>query len=191
MGNWELGNGIKTENLALISRRFSIPMDWLANGTGSMPESGAATKGLPYIGEVAAGQWLETPPFEADPSVTIPVIDIRHPPQAQYALGVRGTSVNRIAPPGSVLLCLDMAAADVTVSNGDLVIVQRRRNQGGLVEVTAKRFRRRSPTVIELVPDSDDPRWQQPIVLDEAHAGEDEEIAVIALVTGVYRSARE
>ena len=38
VGNWERDQGIKTENLMLVARVFSVPMDWLANGIGSPPD---------------------------------------------------------------------------------------------------------------------------------------------------------
>ncbi len=42
VGNWELGKGIKTKNLTLISDRFNVSMDWLANRTGEPPTRGLA-----------------------------------------------------------------------------------------------------------------------------------------------------
>lgn len=37
VGNWELGKGIKTENLAQISDEFNVPLDWIAHGRGPTP----------------------------------------------------------------------------------------------------------------------------------------------------------
>jgi phage repressor protein C with HTH and peptisase S24 domain len=37
VGNWELGKGIKQENLEQISRKFSVSLDWLVNATGKPP----------------------------------------------------------------------------------------------------------------------------------------------------------
>lgn len=180
-------------NLARLAGALGVAPEWLLGndqasaGASAPARSAAGAPGAPYLGEVAAGQWLEIAPFDPDPAASIPVLDMRYPASAQYALGVRGTSINRVARPGSILLCVDLARAGIEISNGDLVVVQRKRAQGGLVEVTAKRFRRRSSTVVELTPESDDPRWRDPIVLDDAKARDDEEVAVIALVTGVYR----
>lgn len=36
VGNWERGLGIKTENLRAIADKFSVSLEWLANGRGSM-----------------------------------------------------------------------------------------------------------------------------------------------------------
>lgn len=40
IGNWELGKGIKLDNLQRIASRFRISFDWLALGKGRAPESG-------------------------------------------------------------------------------------------------------------------------------------------------------
>jgi phage repressor protein C with HTH and peptisase S24 domain len=37
VGNWELGKGIKTENLTLISDRFGVSAEWLIREHGSRP----------------------------------------------------------------------------------------------------------------------------------------------------------
>lgn len=43
VGNWELDQGIKTENLAKIAEVFGCSMDWLASGRGAMtPKAGDA-----------------------------------------------------------------------------------------------------------------------------------------------------
>lgn len=36
VGNWELGKGIKRENLQAIADRFSVSFEWLASGRGTM-----------------------------------------------------------------------------------------------------------------------------------------------------------
>lgn len=36
VGNWELGKGIKTDNLVAIADVFSVSFEWLANGRGGM-----------------------------------------------------------------------------------------------------------------------------------------------------------
>lgn len=39
IGNWERDQGIKTENLTMISRVTGAPLDWLANGRGKAPRA--------------------------------------------------------------------------------------------------------------------------------------------------------
>ena len=43
VGNWERGQGIKAENMRLISKKFSVSFDWLANGEGAPPSSDIAS----------------------------------------------------------------------------------------------------------------------------------------------------
>ena len=104
-----------------------------------------------------------------------------------FGLQVRGTSINRQAKEGDILFCLDISAG-WQPEDGNLVIVERRRDQDGNREVTAKRFRRRGNR-IELWPESDDPRWQEPIVL-EGEPADRETVHIIAHVEWVFRNMR-
>jgi SOS-response transcriptional repressor LexA len=137
------------------------------------------------VGEVAAGVWIQVDdtdlqydqsPFPADP---------RFPAEAQYDLVVRGTSINRFAQPGERLRCIDLAEAGIEARDGDLVIVQRTREQGSLVETTAKRMARKAGKTV-LMPDSSDPRWQEPI---EVGGQSGDEIRVVAKVVFKYLAA--
>ena len=159
----------------------------LAFGQGVRPRKGRLPT-LHVMGEVAAGLWLDVDGV-ADQRAFEPVPvpqDPRYTADAQYGLIVRGTSINRIALDGDVLQCVDVGISGLNPESGDLVIVERRRAQAGQKEVTAKRWYLRGKTV-ELAPDSDDARWSKPLVLDPQKAPDDEEIAVIAIVVGIYR----
>lgn len=186
--------GPRVEVIKAIAPALETTPEWLAFEVG--PETAGAcdeprnARRIVIQGEVAAGLWLEIDAFREELLGELPfAADPQYPVEAQYALGVKGTSINRVARPGDYLLCLDLGLSGIEPSNGDLVIVERRRAQGGEKEVTAKRFHR-NETRIELLPDSDDPRWQEPIMFHFASQPDDEEIAVVALVTGVFRSAR-
>jgi SOS-response transcriptional repressor LexA len=146
---------------------------------------------LRVIGEVAAGLWHDVA-SQADEGdfgeYAIPV-DPRYASDAQFGLIVRGTSINRVALPKDILICVDLGMGGIEATDNDLVIVERRRAQGGEKEVTAKRWRRRGRT-IELVPDSDDERWKEPLILDPKKAKDGDEVVVVAIVIGVYKSLR-
>ena len=94
--------------------------------------------------------------------------------------------MNKIAQPGDVLQCVDLGISGLEPQQEDLVIVERRRAQAGQKEVTAKRYRIKG-RVIELAPESDDKRWTSSLLLDPKKASDDEEIAIIAIVVGVYK----
>lgn len=48
VGNWELGQGIKAENLRKIAQTFGISFDWLATGNGERPVPGDIVPGRTY-----------------------------------------------------------------------------------------------------------------------------------------------
>ena len=167
--------------------------EWLAFGVGEETPGEHAEEAVLRVvikGEVAAGTWLEIDALQDEPIGELPFApDPNYPVEAQFALGVRGTSINRVARPGDMLLCLDLAITGIEPVDGDLVIVERRRGQGAEKEVTAKRLYRRR-ALIDLVPDSDDPRWRDPVTFDTSKPLDDIEIAIVAIVTGVYRQIR-
>lgn len=64
VGNWELGKGIKRENLQLIADAFNVSFDWLATGRGSptaAPPKGSIDRKLkllrPEIAEMLEDQF--------------------------------------------------------------------------------------------------------------------------------------
>lgn len=145
---------------------------------------------LRIIGEVAAGLWHDVDGAEEREYAQHPVpFDPRYPEEAQYGLLVIGTSINKVAQNGDVLQCLDVGISGIAPQEDDVVVVERRRGQAGQKEVTAKRYRPRG-TVIELAPDSTDTRWTESFVIDPRIPAGDEEIAVIAVVIGVYKPLR-
>lgn len=143
---------------------------------------------IPVIGQVAAGLWLEVdtdvdaPLYDAVPVPPDPAYAIEH----QFAVEVVGTSVNRVAPDGSILGCVDIDKARIGYKHNDLVIVEQRRNGGMEVMRTAKRYRVNGD-VFELWPDSTDPKWTKPIVVDpDEEAEEGSSIKVVGIVTWVH-----
>lgn len=171
---------------------FGVPWLWLIDG-GPAPEEDSLTQATPILtkGEVAAGRWLDVDAsldpdeFEQFPIAANP----NFPYESQYGLIVRGSSINKAASPGDILHCLDLGLTAVEPKENDLVIVERRRAQQSQREVTAKRITRRGKLII-LSPDSTNPKWQ-PIKLDTSNKGEEDEVGVIALVIGLYRSLRK
>lgn len=193
----------KLDTLQKLANSLETDPAWLAfGGDEDIEAAKAATAAmppasLPVVGEVAAGRWLEAddhvdvPPY--DPVPVQP--DSRWPVEAQYGLMVRGTSLNRVALDGDILACVDAITARYRPREDDLVIVEMRRNAGLLRQMTAKRYMRLS-THIELWPDSDDPRWQTPIIIPHPEDGlssavEDDdgriEVRIKAMVTWVHR----
>lgn len=144
----------------------------------SVPLSKSTVK---VVGKVAANTWLDVSEmdfFEEDVE-SVPA-DSNYPSEFQFALKVQGECLNKIAPHGATLVCLSLIKAVETFKDGQLVIVERRRYGGQMVERTAKRVRMTSHGY-ELWPESNDKRYQTPIVFDETSPGTDE-VAVIGRV---------
>ena len=144
-------------------------------------DSGAPIR---VLGTVAAGVWMEIEEnqtaLEDVPISPFPA-DQRFPSEAQFDLVVRGNSINRLAHDGDRIRCVSMEASGRDFRDGDLVVVRRRR--GALEETTVKRVIRSQGEWI-LMPESNDPRWQQPISLT---GDDDTEVTVAARALYVYR----
>lgn len=136
---------------------------------------------IPIRGSVAAGVWLEAGEKDLEPADWLPFNPVpQFPHESVYCLKVQGDSLDKVAPEGSTLVCVDLHKGGITIRDGDLVVVQRTREQGGLVEVTAKRVHQ-VPGGYELRPESSNPRWK-PIFLDRANHSDVETVAVLARV---------
>jgi SOS-response transcriptional repressor LexA len=140
--------------------------------TGLTDRKPLPSRAVPYRGKVAAGVWLEIDqafePEEWLPFNPVP----QYPEGAVYCLTVEGDSIDRIAPQGSVLVCVDLYESGVTIRDGDLVIVERSKQQDGLRETTAKRVRS-VPGGLELYPESSNPKWLPIFVPDDRRERDD------------------
>jgi len=177
-----------------IAARLGLPLEQFGDDDPSPHLSDADmdyergdAKGLEIRGHVAAGAWFEIDShadnghLEFAPVVPSP----EYPARAQYALRVKGDSINKIALEGDLLRCLDLGITGLEPRDGDLVIVEQSRDDGQLREVTAKRVTR-SNGHIQLVPESTNPRWQ-PIIYDQAQDDGAVEVRIIAIVDAVIR----
>lgn len=156
-------------------------------------EVAAIPNDLNYVmvrGAVEAGAWkeaVEWPEEDWYPVPAVPMPAYTHLPQ--FALEVRGPSMSRIYPDGSVLICVLLLHLGRDPKPGERVVVERRKR--GFVEATVKEFAIESG-VPKLYPRSDHPKHQNPISLPLAeHPPEDEvqdeEVRVTAVVIGSFR----
>lgn len=131
-------------------------------------------------GAVEAGRWRGDPDWPDADRYPAPVPeDPRHAGVARFGLEVRGRSLDQRYPEGSILVCVAVDKLDSPPPPGKLVIC-RRRDAQGRVEVTARKLRRDDGGRDWLWPDSTDPEHQQPIPAEDAE--------ITALVTGGYRA---
>jgi transcriptional regulator with XRE-family HTH domain len=180
VSQWERGQSQPPpERMSELARFLGRSLEWLALNRGT---GGGSVEGLPLWGDVAAGVWIEPIESQEAELERVPVApDPHYPLASQYALRVRGNSVNRIAKDGNVVVCVDLAEAGLEPRPGDLVLVERRR--GGLVEATVKRLRK-APEGLELWPESDDPAHQEKLSL--APVKGEAEIQIKAVIIGVF-----
>ena len=141
---------------------------------------------LPVSGEVAAGIWLEIEHADESKHGPLPLApDPRYPQDRQFAVLVRGNSINKVAKNGQFLLCLGIDYGRdglPIVEDGDLAVVERIRPDG-LREATVKRLRRGTDGW-ELHHESTDDRYRGVLRADEGLKQDDEgyEVRVLGKV---------
>jgi transcriptional regulator with XRE-family HTH domain len=135
------------------------------------------------LGTAAAGLWKDVSIIADDYAhEQIPVVENpRYAGFPQYALLVEGNSVNRKIKDGEYAICASWPELGIEPKDGQYVHVER--NRGGLHEATIKLVRING-AVVELWPDSSDPRFTAPIVY--AHSDEDTEVRIRGLVIGTF-----
>jgi len=165
---------------AKLARTAEVP-SWKISG--EQPELPSPTT-VWVVGHVEAGTWREAVEWER--SHWFPV-DVPVPARFRgktKGLEVRGTSMNRVYPPGSIALWVDVLDFR-SPRDGDKVVVYAHRGDG-TVEATVKVLRT-DGTERWLWPDSDDPRHQSPVNTQEP--GDDvSSIEIKGIVIGSYRA---
>ena len=180
---------MRTNKLGLLAGLLETPMDDLARlmGLAHAQDSPVMIRsGLPVSYAAQAGYFVEEDETRDAEAVTMMPWgpDPRYRAR-QWLEEVRGDSVDRIAPDGSIVQVADWLDLGFDQPRtGQVVIVRRTRAQGALRERSIKVAHRVGDT-IELRPDSSNPRWQSPLLLSE---GDDEVTVEIAgLVIWVHR----
>lgn len=154
---------------------------------GAPPESNPApTRGkymMKVTGAVAAGVWLEQTdwPPEEQYEVEVAPLEGGEATLERFLVEVRGFSMDRTIPPGSVLDCVRVQFSDVEPQPGDLVIVERVAHD--LTEMTCKRLER-GPDGWELHSESTKPEFQEVIKIGDPNRDlhVDNEVRVIGIV---------
>ncbi|ESY75536.1 hypothetical protein X740_31010 [Mesorhizobium sp. LNHC221B00] len=130
-------------------------------------------------GFVQAGEWAETWEWGEDDQYTVPVPDepsLRH--YTLHAAQTRGPSMNRRYPEGTVLVFTDIIETQSDIQIGKRYIVERQRADG-LREATVKTLWRDDAGRVWLLPESDDPLFQQPIPIE---GSEDDTVRIVGRV---------
>lgn len=144
---------------------------------------------LPVRYEVKAGAWIERDELAQAPMKGPPVsADPAYPADAQWLELVRGDSMDLFYPEGSWVHVIDAIAIGYQARDEDFVTIERKRQQGGLIERSLKQVALKRGKV-ELWPRSRNPRWNGPLPLGAPRDDEDE-VRIAALVIGGYLPAR-
>lgn len=170
------------------ARRFKVSVDWLLTGRGNAATELGKTSRVDLVrvvGTVKAGAWQDVDDSRGESmSELVPSVG-DYPIEWQYAFIVDGESLNKVARPGDRLVCLDLIKAQIDIADGDLVIVERSRYAGQMVERTAKRVRK-TIAGTELWPESTDPQFQGAIPYSTGNA-ETDGVEVKAKVIWILR----
>jgi len=150
-------------------------------------------------GTVQAGLWQEALEWPASDwrAINIPT-DSRFAGAERFGLLVSGESMNRIYPDGSIAIAVRLDAIGRMPRSGERVVAIKRSNSGSGVEATIKRFEETADGRKILWPESYNPDFQVPIVLDDIASnisfdGHDADHActldleIVAIIIGSYR----
>lgn len=177
-------------NLAkLASALHSTPEALLGRpiGESTIRAVSAKVQGVPVLGKVSASAWYTVddaePEIDEDNVERVPSVS-GYPVDWQFGMIVEGNCLNKIAADGDRLVCLDLIKSQIDIQEDDLVIIERRKFDGQMRQITAKRVRR-TREGYELWPESTDPAHQEPIKLDGKLLGE--EIRLWAKVLWILR----
>lgn len=138
---------------------------------------------------VQAGAWIEVDEAaQVSPRGAPVAADARFPKGYQWLELVRGDSMDLIFPEGAWVHAVDAVEIGYAPRQGDLVVVERRRQGGALVERSLKQIVITAAGAPEFWPRSHNAKWRSPLTMDGVSDDVDgEHIRIAALVIGGYR----
>jgi hypothetical protein len=197
--NFLTGTNPQLPGVVGICTVMSIPLHTVMNGLDEIPgDEASASDGVWLVvnGEVEAGvfraqtEWGPEDWYE----VEVEPIDDGH---RHHGLLVKGRSMDRTFPPGTVLRVEDAISSELPFAQDDYVIVEHRK--GDLVELTCKKVNQRPDGSFELIAESFLLEYREPIYIGkpiETADGPgfdhitDDEIRVRAIVIDAYLPLR-
>lgn len=154
-------------------------------GAGQASRTLMLATGIPVLGVIQAGNWLDTTLIDDsyDEPAILPIsADPRFPYAQQYALEVRGDSMNKEFAEGSYVVCVDFAQSGLEMRDEMIVHVEQWRHN--LREITLKALKREGENW-KLEPKSTN-TIHKAIVMN-GKPDDDTEIRVRGVVIGDYR----
>lgn len=178
-----------TRAASRYAKAFRVSEAWLLTGEGVGPRErsgGVEMRAVQVIGHVQAGYWTEAFEWEEEDRYLVPVP--ADPELAAYTLRgaeLRGNSMNKWRPEGTVVVVTDQIETAEDLRIGSRYLVERT-NSAGEHETTVKTLWKDDQGEIWLLPESTDPRFQEPIKID---GNEGDTIRIMGRVT--YSVAKE
>lgn len=137
------------------------------DGAAVVPGARIVLRPIEVIGHAQAGVFTELVEWD-EPSrykVNISQDDGFSPEFTRYGIEVRGESMNKVFPDGSIVSVIDFEELGKKPATGDYVTVLRRDAYGPGFEATIKALQIKDDGTICLWPKSTDPRYQQPLII--------------------------
>lgn len=175
---------IRTDKLESLARALHLEAADL--GVSKSTAARDTIRRVIVKGFVQAGYWAETWEWGDDDQYSVPVPDDPAlQPFTLFAAEARGPSMNKRYPDQTVLVFTDAVETGASLELGKRYIVERERADG-MREATVKTLWRDEAGKIWLLPESSDPRFQEPIPIE---GGEDDTVRVVGRV--VYAVSKE
>lgn len=157
--------------LARLEVALGVPAGFFIEAvTDRHGSTGQITYATIYVkGAVQAGVYREAIEWNGDEwySLTIPMNHDRFPGVERFGLEVRGNSMNRIYPEGSIVLVVRFGDIGRGPKSGERVVVLRRSEHSNEYEATLKEYELDAAGRHVLWPRSTDPEFQTPFVLSD------------------------
>ena len=205
------GKAPKADKLVALANVLEVPPAYLLQAIEGASARAVMAPALELQsifvkGEVQAGVWREALEWHPSDWVSISApVDNRFQGVERFGLLVRGSSMNRLYPDGTVVIVVQFHAIGRMPQKGERVVVLRRNPTTFEFEATLKEYDRDARGRHVLWPRSDDPDHQVPFVIGPDLAagsegdvlpsilvggrleGPGDEVRVHSLVVGSYR----
>ncbi|HWW11289.1 MAG TPA: XRE family transcriptional regulator [Brevundimonas sp.] len=176
----------RSDTVAKIADHLGMPVSALVpSGVGVAPEIPEQFAELQLLGPIQAGAWLLMDDHSQEEPRTYPAAyDRRYPQARQWLREVQGDSMNaRNIFAGNIAHIVEIIGSGVNLNSGMVVEVTRTRDDGALREITLKEVEVTDQGQILLWPRSTNPRWKDPIKLNDVDGDLEVEVTGLLLAT--------